>query len=76
MSDPADYTTPDFLDRLADQELANGNEVNAAALRRAHTAWKRDREALHEEQAANAPLRRRVHDLEARLADAQRALAA
>jgi hypothetical protein len=76
MNDAADYTKPDFLDRLADQELANGNEVNAAALRRAHQAWKRDRELLREEQSAITPLRDRIHDLETRLANVQRAAAA
>lgn len=76
MSDPADYTTPDFLDRLAEQELANTNEINAAALRRACNAWKRDLATLREEQAAHEPLRARVRELETRLAEIQRAAAA
>lgn len=76
MSDLADYTNPDFLDRLAEQELANGNGINAAALRRAHKAWLHDRELLREEQSAITPLRDRIHDLETRLANVQRAATA
>lgn len=76
MSDLADYTHPDFLDRLAEQESANGNDINAAALRRAHQAWKRDREQLLEEQSITTPLRDHIRDLETRLANVQRAASA
>lgn len=56
---------PDFLERVADVELGNGNEINAAAFRDRARQWRLDQVDLRQAQA-------RVADLEARLADIQR----
>lgn len=58
-------TGPDFLERVADQELGNGNEINAAAFRDRARQWRLDQVDLRE-------ARERVVDLEARLADITR----
>lgn len=56
---------PDFLERVADVELANGNEINAAAFRDRARQWRLDLVDLREAQG-------RVTGLEAALADIQR----
>lgn len=56
---------PDFLERVADVELGNGNEINAATFRDRARQWRLDQVDLREAQG-------RVTDLEAALADIQR----
>lgn len=56
---------PDFLERVADVELANGNEINAAAFRDRARQWRLDQVDLWDAKT-------RVADLEAALADIQR----
>lgn len=56
---------PDFLERVADVELGNGNEINAATFRDRARQWRLDQVDLREAHG-------RVTDLEAALADIQR----
>lgn len=56
---------PDFLDKLADQETVNGNDINAAYFRDRARQWRLDLVDLREASS-------RVADLEARLADITR----
>lgn len=39
-------TGPEFLDALADQEAANGNDINAATYRERAGQWARDRRLI------------------------------
>ncbi len=39
-------TGPEFLDALADQEAANGNDINAATYRERAAQWARDRRLI------------------------------
>lgn len=56
---------PDFLDLVANQEAANGNDINAAYFRDRARQWRLDEVELREARA-------RVSDLEARLAEITR----
>ena len=60
---------PDFLDLVARQEAANGNDINAACFRDRARQWRLDQVDLRE-------AKERVADLEARLADITRTAAA
>lgn len=44
---------PDFLDAVADQEAANGNDINAATFRERALQWKRDRILLQRLEDSN-----------------------
>ncbi|TAA27640.1 hypothetical protein EA661_12855 [Pseudoxanthomonas winnipegensis] len=41
-TDPSRLSGPDFLLAVADAELANGNEINAAVFRQRASEWKHD----------------------------------
>lgn len=41
-TDPTRLSGPEFLHAVADAELANGNEINAAEFRRRAQEWQRD----------------------------------
>lgn len=56
---------PDFLELVANAELASGNDINAEAFRTRARQWRLDEVDLRESKA-------RVADLEARLADITR----
>lgn len=50
---------PDFLDQVADAELSNGNEINAAEFRTRARQWREDRQALDDANVALSDVRRR-----------------
>lgn len=56
-------TGPEFLDALADQEAANGNDINAATFRERALQWKRDRILLDRLTADNDNLTTRLQHI-------------
>lgn len=81
--DTTQLAGPDFLEAYAEQQLANGNEINAAEFRRRARQWREDLATrdhcagcypgLVEDHAAAGA---RIAELEARLASAASALRA
>ncbi|MBA2411385.1 MAG: hypothetical protein H0V63_00965 [Burkholderiaceae bacterium] len=60
MSDPRTLSGPDFLEALADAELASGNEINADTYRQRARQWRAEQEQHDATAAALASLQRRV----------------
>lgn len=69
MNECADLIGPDFLARVAEQQLANGLETDAAAMRANARAWNADRAALAEANYAIAQLERDLRHAQKQLRD-------
>lgn len=53
----AEFIGPDFIGKLADTQLGNGLETDAAALRANSTAWHKDRATIERQEAELQSLR-------------------
>lgn len=65
-------TGPDFIGQLAERQLQNGLELDAAALRENERAWQQDLQRIGELAAANDHLREELDAANARLAEIRR----
>jgi hypothetical protein len=76
----SNLTGPDFLEAVAEAELHNGNEINAAVFRAQAKRWREDQAALERVDpnghALLAEAKARIAILEAKQASATAALAA
>lgn len=64
---------PDFIEQLAERQLQNGLETDAAALRGNAESWRTDRRALEAYDRENAMLRDQLQAADRRFAEIQRA---
>lgn len=64
---PTDLIGPDFLNRLAEQQLANGLELDASTLQANARAWNAERAASRNADFTIAQMERDIDRLEAQL---------
>lgn len=70
MCEPDQLSGPDFLDAVANAELADGNEINAATYRQRAKQWREEQEQHDITAASLASLQRRVAAAKLQLAPA------